>query len=82
MKLLIQNGLLIDPSQSLEERLDLLLEEGRVARVDERISDPDASLFDATGCVVAPGFIDLHTHVREPGEEYKETIESGAQAAA
>lgn len=82
MKLLIQNGRLIDPSQSLEDERDILIEDGRVARIDKRISCPEAEHLDASGCIVAPGFIDLHVHLREPGEEYKETIETGAQAAA
>jgi len=82
MKLLIQNGLLIDPTQSIEEKLDLLIDDGRVARLERRLSVPEAQALDASGCIVAPGFIDLHVHLREPGEEYKETIESGAQAAA
>jgi len=82
MKLLIQNGLLVDPTQDLEEKLDLLLEDGRVAGLDKRLTVPEARTLDASGCVVAPGFIDLHVHLREPGEEYKETIETGSQAAA
>jgi dihydroorotase len=82
MKLLIQNGRLIDPSQSIEGKFDLLIEDGRVTGLEKNISISEAQVFDATGCVVAPGFIDLHVHLREPGEEYKETIETGARAAA
>lgn len=82
MKLLIQHGLLIDPTQSIEDKLDLLIDDGRVARLERHLSAPEAQTLDASGCIVAPGFIDLHVHLREPGEEYKETIESGAQAAA
>lgn len=82
MNLLIQNGLIVDPTQAIEEKLDLLIEGGRVTRLECHISAPEAQTIDASGCVVAPGFIDLHVHLREPGEEYKETIESGAQAAA
>jgi dihydroorotase len=80
-KLLILNGIIIDPSQSLEAKRDLLIRDGRVAEIAESISADDAEIFDATGLVVAPGFIDLHVHLREPGFEYKETIESGARAA-
>ena len=83
MKLLIANGYLVDPSQGVNAGKNLLIENGRVARVLDR-SDPtpeEAEVFDATGLVVAPGFIDLHVHLREPGEEYKETIASGAAAA-
>lgn len=79
--LLIRNGTIIDPSQSLEARRDLLIRDGRVAEIAESISADNAEVFDATGLIVAPGFIDLHVHLREPGFEYKETIESGARAA-
>lgn len=78
---LIRNGTIIDPSQSLEARRDLLIRDGRVAEIAERVSANDAEVFDANGLIVAPGFIDLHVHLREPGFEYKETIESGARAA-
>ncbi len=78
---LICNGTIIDPSQSLEAKRDLLIRDGHVAEIAEHISADDAEVFDATGLVVAPGFIDLHVHLREPGFEYKETIESGARAA-
>ncbi len=79
--LLLRNGTIIDPSQSLEAQRDLLIRGGRVAAIDERINPEDAEIFDAAGLIVAPGFIDLHVHLREPGFEYKETIASGARAA-
>ncbi len=79
--LLIRHGTLIDPSQSLESRRDLLIRNGRVAAIDEQISVEGVETFDATDLIVAPGFIDLHVHLREPGLEYKETIASGARAA-
>ncbi|MDX2040147.1 MAG: dihydroorotase [Acidobacteriota bacterium] len=80
-KLLIRNGTIIDPSQSLEAKRDVLIRDGRVAEIAESISADNAEVFDASGLIVAPGFIDLHVHLREPGFEYKETIESGARAA-
>jgi dihydroorotase len=83
MKLLVANGYLVDPSQGLNTGKNLLIEDGRVAGLLDR-SEPapdDAEVFDATGLLVAPGFIDLHVHLREPGHEYKETIASGAAAA-
>ena len=83
MKLLIANGYVIDPATQTNAGKNLLLEEGRVVGLLDR-SEPapdDAKLLDATGLVVAPGFIDLHVHLREPGQEYKETIASGASAA-
>ncbi|HYE12832.1 MAG TPA: amidohydrolase family protein, partial [Pyrinomonadaceae bacterium] len=83
MRLLITNGHVIDPSQGMNAGRDLLIEDGRVAGLLGRGEPrPDgAEVFDATGLVVAPGFIDLHTHLREPGQEYKETIATGAAAA-
>lgn len=83
MKLLVANGYVIDPSQGLNSGKNLLIEDGRVAGLLER-GEPgpeDAEIFDATGLLVAPGFIDLHVHLREPGQEYKETIATGAAAA-
>jgi len=79
--ILIKNGTVVDPSLSLHARCDLLVRDGFVAAVEENISADDVEVLDATGLIVAPGFIDLHVHLREPGFEYKETIESGARAA-
>ncbi len=83
MRLLIANGYVVDPSQRQNSGKDLLIEDGRVAGLLDRseAAPEGAEIFDATGLVVAPGFIDLHTHLREPGHEYKETIASGAAAA-
>lgn len=84
MKLLIANGYIIDPAQEVNTGgRSLLIEDGRVTGLLER-GEPvpeDAQVLDATGLIVAPGFIDLHTHLREPGQEYKETIATGASAA-
>ncbi len=80
-KLLIRNGTIIDPSQSLEAKRNLLIRDGQVAEIAETVSADGIEVFDASGLIVAPGFIDLHVHLREPGFEYKETIESGARAA-
>jgi dihydroorotase len=83
MKLVIVNGYVIDPAQQINAGRNLLIEDDRVVGILER-SEPlpeDAQIFDATGLVVAPGFIDLHTHLREPGQEYKETIATGVAAA-
>jgi len=83
MKLLIANGYVVDPVQGINTGRDLFIEDGRVTAVLERGQErpTDVELLDATGLIVAPGFIDLHTHLREPGAEYKETIASGAAAA-
>ena len=83
MKLLIANGHLIDPTQGQNSGKNLLIENGRVAAwLGQNESAPeDAEFFDASGMIVAPGFIDLHVHLREPGQEHKETIASGCAAA-
>jgi dihydroorotase len=82
-KLLIHGGRVIDPSQGLDGAFDLLVEDGRVAKIDGAIKKPkDAEAFDASGLVVAPGLIDIHVHLREPGQEYKETVRTGTMAAA
>ena len=83
MKLLIANGYVIDPAQQVNAGRNVLVEDGRVVGLLGR-SEPapeDVHTIDATGLIVAPGFIDLHTHLREPGHEYKETIATGAAAA-
>src|SRR3984893_14335918 len=81
-KLIIRNGRVIDPASRLDAICDVLVEDGRIAIVGEKIHVTGAEKFDATGLIVAPGFIDMHVHLREPGFEYAETIESGARAAA
>ena len=81
MKLLIKNGRIVDPSQGMDDTLDLLVEDGRVAAIGERLNLRDAEVMDCVGQVVCPGFIDLHVHLREPGYEYKETIATGTAAA-
>lgn len=81
-RLLIRNGRVIDPSQGLDQGMDVLIEDGVISSVSERLSLPEnTAVFDAAGLVVAPGFIDLHAHLREPGFEHKETIASGCRAA-
>src|SRR5436309_3186510 len=80
MNLLIANGRVVDPSQQLDAKLDVLIEDGVVARVDKKIK-ANVEILDAEGLVVVPGLIDLHTHLREPGQEHKETIATGTRAA-
>jgi dihydroorotase len=80
--LLVKNGRIIDPASNLDEIADLLIEDGRVAGIQRNIGSSTERVLDAAGLVVAPGFIDLHVHLREPGREDEETIESGSQAAA
>ncbi|HEY5609757.1 MAG TPA: amidohydrolase family protein, partial [Thermoanaerobaculia bacterium] len=82
MNILITNGRVIDPSQDLDEHVDILIEEGVVTGVGSDLkTSPNVERFDAAGLVVTPGFIDLHTHLREPGQEHKETIATGTRAA-
>jgi dihydroorotase len=82
MKLLIRNGRVICPASDYDETADVLIEHGRISAVGPNLSTPGVEVIDAAGLVVAPGFIDIHVHLREPGFEHAETIESGAQAAA
>jgi dihydroorotase len=83
MKVLIANGYVIDPVQGINTGRNLLFEDDRIVGVLERgeQTPEGVEVLDATGLIVAPGFIDMHTHLREPGAEYKETIASGAAAA-
>ncbi len=81
-KLLIRNGRVIDPASGLDRIADVLVEDAVIAGVGENLEVPGADRFDAGGMVVAPGFIDMHVHLREPGFEHAETIETGARAAA
>lgn len=81
--LLIRNGRVVDPAQSLDQGMDLLIEDGVVAGLDERLeAGNNVEELDASGLVVAPGFIDLEVRLGEPGFEYRETIETGVRAAA
>jgi dihydroorotase len=81
-KLLIKNGRVIDPALGRDETADVLIKGGLVVRVGPDLHATGAIVFDAKGLVVAPGFIDMHVHLREPGFEHAETIETGARAAA
>src|SRR5438477_4969902 len=80
MNLLITNARVIDPSQDFDAKADVMIENGVIAEVGKKIRAA-VDTIDAAGLVVVPGFIDLHTHLREPGQEHKETIASGTQAA-
>jgi dihydroorotase len=78
--LLIQNGTILDPSQKLQRKGDLLVRDGRVAAIGASLGKAD-EVIDANGCLVAPGLIDIHVHFREPGDEEEEDIASGSAAA-
>jgi dihydroorotase len=81
-RLLIRGGRVIDPSQGIDATLDVLISEDTIAEVGPRLPARGTKVVDARGLVVCPGFIDIHTHLREPGQEHKETIASGTRAAA
>jgi dihydroorotase len=83
MSLLIRNGRVIDPAASIDSVQDVLLKGDRIERIGRALAVPDDTpALDATGKIVCPGFIDLHVHLREPGQEYKETVATGTRAAA
>ena len=82
MKLLIKNGRVIDPASKLDAESDLLVEDGKIAKVNGKIMEKADQIIEAGGCYVMPGFIDLHVHLRDPGFEEKETVVTGAKAAA
>lgn len=82
MKTLIKGGRVIDPASGTDGICDVLYEDGLIIKVEKDITDVVENVIDATGCYVCPGLIDLHVHLREPGFEHKETIRTGARAAA
>lgn len=82
MKSLIKNVRVIDPSLSLDKVCDILIGDGVIEEVGENLSSDDAQVLDRSGCIAVPGLVDVHVHLREPGYEYKETIETGTAAAA
>lgn len=82
MRLLIRGGWVADPAQGIDECLDILLENGKIARLGRNLPAEDAQVLDAGGLVAAPGLVDMHVHLREPGFEAKETVATGCAAAA
>ena len=80
-RLLIRNGRILDPSQDIDAELDCLVEDGRIFDIGSDLPSEGAEFLDAEGAWIAPGFIDIHTHLREPGQEYKEDLASGGTAA-
>lgn len=81
--ILIKSGRIIDPSSDIDEITDLLIVDGKIAKVGLLdLENPPSEVYNAEGMIVTPGFIDIHCHLREPGEEYKETIETGTKSAA
>jgi dihydroorotase len=88
MKTILAGARLIDPAKKIDAQMDILLEEGKIAKINSDLSKSTKSkdaekvkVFDLAGMIVTPGLIDMHTHLREPGFEYKETVASGCAAA-
>ncbi|HRT60951.1 MAG TPA: dihydroorotase [Syntrophales bacterium] len=90
MNLLIKGGRVVDPSQGLDATMDILIENGKISKIGGDLSEgaakgskkaPAVLVLDARNLLVLPGLVDMHTHLREPGYEYKETIETGSEAA-
>ena len=82
MQLLLKNGRVVDPLSGRDEELDLLIVDGRIERTGKGLSAANAQVIELRGKIVAPGFLDMHVHFREPGFEYKETIATGCASAA
>ncbi len=80
--LLIKGGHVIDPATKFDGKADVLIVDGKIAAFGAGLDAPGIETYDAAGCIVAPGFVDIHVHLREPGIEHAETIESGGRAAA
>ena len=81
-RLVIKNGHVVDPAQQIDRVGDVAIEDGVLREIAGEIDSTGCEVFDASGLIVAPGFIDMHVHLREPGFEYAETIETGSRAAA
>jgi len=77
----IRGGRILDPAAERDEPGDVLIEGGVIVAVGAKLDASDAEVIDAKGAWIAPGFVDLHTHLREPGQEYKEDIASGGRSA-
>ncbi len=81
MKILIKNGHVVDPKNKIDEVTELLIEKGQIAKIAKKITEKADREIDAKGKIICPGLIDVHVHLRQPGYEYKETIETGLRAA-
>ncbi len=82
MRLLIQGGRVIDPAHEIDGHLDIHIENGKIAQLGRSLPSDGARTIDASGLIVAPGLVDIHVHLREPGLEAKETVATGCAAAA
>ena len=81
MKILLKNGTVIDYASKTNDKLDVLIEDDKIKKVAANIETDADKIVDCTGYIIMPGMIDMHCHLREPGGEHKETIETGAKSA-
>jgi len=80
--ILIKNGFVVDPVTNTKENLDILIEKGKIVKIEKNIEPfANAEVIDATDCIVSPSFVDIHVHFRDPGQTYKEDIRTGSMAA-
>lgn len=82
MSILIKNGRMIDPDTKRDGKFDVFIKDGKILKIGEKITEKAEEVIDAAGCYVMPGLIDMHVHLRDPGLTYKESVETGARAAA
>ena len=82
MKFIIKNGTIVNPARGQHEQGDVVVENGKIVSLGGHADEQGAEVYDATGCFVTPGLIDMHVHLREPGQTGKEDIHTGTQAAA
>ena len=81
MTILLKNGLVVDYKNNISEKLDIFIENDIISKISKNITDYADRIIDCTNLIIIPGMIDIHCHLREPGFEYKETIETGAHSA-
>ena len=79
---LIRGAKVVDPSQNLEDTRDILIKDGKIQEIGTNIIGENAEIIEANGLIVAPGLVDMHVHLREPGQTHKETVQTGCQSAA
>lgn len=81
MSTLLKNGTVLDYASNTNEKLDVLIQDGKITKIEKDIQDEADKVIDCTNLYIMPGMIDMHCHLREPGFEYKETIETGSRSA-
>lgn len=79
---LIRGAKVVDPSQNLEDTRDILIKDGKIQEISTNIISENAEIIEANGLIVAPGLVDMHVHLRDPGQTHKETVQTGCQSAA